>query len=225
MSSGHPPRKQLLLGAGSFADAESALKLIEVLGERMAADLCGLLTEMPVSGLSSQQVISITGQLSRAPTPEDAKRATQRDARAFRKRLALLAQSKMVEWSFEQRTGDLVACLCAAAQDWDLAVLGASPLHHRTGRVVCILPASSETLQMAETLAKALGTDLVSLSLSPGRGDEEFDSETALLNRLNRLNTAAVVSGWGAPFGSERGLRDLSSAARCPILVLRENAG
>ena len=221
MSAATARRTRLLLGAGSFSDAESALKLVELLGERMAADLRGLFIEAPVGALTSRHVISMTGQLIETPTAEDAARATNRDARAFRRRLSLLAQSRTVEWSFEQRSGDVATCLCETAQDWDIALMGSGPLHHAPGRVVCIAPASAQAQELAQALAGVLGVDLLSLSLSQDEGDERFTSQTGLLARLNRLNAAALVADWGMPpLSNEKDLRDLITAARCPVLLL-----
>lgn len=225
MSTTEDRRKRLLIGAGSFADAESGLRLVELLAGRVNADLGGVLIEPRAVTFHGQKLISAAGSLREAPSEVEAARAAERDARAFRQKLSVVAKSRTLAWSFDRRTGDLAATLCEAAREWDMVVIGASPMHRTRGKVIWIMPGDARTRdkarEFAETLAQALPSDVVSLSVGVPEADETFDTEADLLSRLNRVNAAVVVIDMIAgPLTTPEALRRLLGAARCPVLIL-----
>jgi len=233
-----PPKspKRLLIGAGSFADAQAALRLTEQLAETFAGDFGGLLVEetvvTEVVDLPGQRVVTLSGTLLVAPSSRQVRSLIESDAKAFRETLSGLARAKTRKWSFERRQGDLISGLCEMATDWDLVLLGHRKIHRRTGRVVLIAPpgaGSQDAMNLAENLAKALRTDLRIFSLGAEhlepddrRGDgERFSSKDAMLARLNRTNASVVVLDLSAgPFRTQDHLRYVLAAARCPVLVL-----
>lgn len=230
----HSP-KRLLIGAGSFADAQGALRLAERLAETLAGDLGGLLVEetvvTEVAGLPGQRVVTSGGALVVAPSRAQVRTLMEGDARAFRDTLSELARAKTRNWSFERRHGELISGLCEAAKGWDLLLLGYRETHRRVGRVVLIAPpgpAPKAALDLAGDLASALHTDVVALSLDqqppgpeePPQQREQFASEADLLSRISRMNAAAVILDLSAgPIRTHDQLRRLLAAARCPALV------
>lgn len=220
-----PPKspRRLLIGAGSFADAQAALRLAERLAETLSGDLGGLLVEETVVteivDRPGQRVVTSSGTVVVAPSPRQVRTLMESDARAFRDSLSGLARARTRKWSFERRQGDLIGGLRESARGWDVLLLGHRPMHQRAGRVVLISPpggAARDAADLAHDLARALRTDLVALSFGPEtaetsatpatpktpaapaadepRGEHEhFASEPALLARLGRLNATAVV--------------------------------
>lgn len=228
--------KRLLIGAGSFADALGALRLIERSAGTLAGDIGGLLVEETVVSevvdLPGQRIVTSSGSVVVAPSRRQIRTLMESDAKAFRETLSELARAKTRKWSFERRRGDLISGLCEASRGWDLLLLGHRETHRRAGRVVLISPpdAPSQTaVDLAADLAQALRSDLVALWLGSNTSDpkatlgghEQFVSEAAMLARISRMNAAAVVLDLSAgPFRTHDQLRVLLAAARCPVLVL-----
>jgi hypothetical protein len=225
MTGAEQRRKRLLVGAGSFADAESGLRLAELLAGRVPADLGGVLVEPRAPAFRSQKLGSAAGLLRDAPNEAEAARAAERDARAFRQKLSVVAKSRTLAWTFDRRTGDLAATLCDAAREWDIVVMGASPLHRAPGRVIWIMAGEADNRtaarDIAEALARSLGSDLVSFSVSVADADETFATEADMLSRINRVNAGVVVIDMATgPLTTPEALRRLIGAARCPVLIL-----
>lgn len=225
MTGAEQRRKRLLVGAGSFADAESGLRLAELLAGRVPADLGGVLVEPRAPAFRSQKLVSAAGLLRDAPNEAEAARAAERDARAFRQKLSVVAKSRTLAWTFDRRTGDLAATLCDAAREWDIVVMGASPLHRAPGRVIWIMAGEAENQSgardIAEALARSLGSDLVSFSVGGADADETFATEAEMLSRINRVNAGVVVIDMATgPLTTPEALRRLIGAARCPVLIL-----
>ncbi|MDU8913898.1 hypothetical protein [Aestuariicoccus sp. MJ-SS9] len=228
MSTPDKPPRRLLIGAGSFADAQAALRLADRLAETLAGDLGGLLVEETVlSGivdLPGQRVVTSGGALLVAPSRRQVRTLFESDARAFRERLSGLARARMRKWSFERCHGDLIGGVCGAAKGWDILLLGHREIHRRRGRVVLIAPPGagrSAAPDLAQDLAGMLHTDLVALSLGPEAGQEHFATEPEMLARIGRISAAAVVLDLSAgPLRTHDQLRQLLSAARCPLVVL-----
>ncbi len=236
-----PPRpsRRLLIGAGSFADAQTAFQLAERFAEEMAEELGGMLVEetflTEIAGLPKQRIITSSGALIGAPSPTQFRTLMAGDAKAFRKALSAIARSR--KWSFEQRRGELICGLCEAASGWDLLLLGHRQMHRLTGQVLLIRPplaASQEAVHLATKLAVALRTRSVALALGaaeplqePGiPNTEAFESEGELLKRMGRIHASAVVLDLGVgPLRTYDQLRMVLAAARCPVLVLGASQG
>jgi len=232
--------KRLLIGAGSFADAQAALRLAERLTETLVGDLGGLLVEETVVAevvdLPGQRVVTASGTIVVAPSRDQVRTLMESDAKAFRETLSGLAQARAREWSFERRHGDLIGRLCEASTGWDLLLLGYRGTHRYAGPVVLITPSGASpqaktelAADLARGMATALRTGLVALSLATdiadphaeGGNHEQFTSEAAMLARTSRINACAVVLDLSAgPFRTHDQLRRLLAAARCPLLVL-----
>ncbi len=226
MTAARTGRQRLLIGAGCFADAKSALKLAEILADRLVADLGGVLVEEWRSIPPGTKLVRFSGEVTEAPSPEQAAHYAELDAKQFRLTLSTLAETRSLTWSFDRQSGDLVAHLVHVAHDWDIVLLGLSPLHRSPGRVVCISPgggaAQSAAQTLAADLAQALKTEMMPLSPKAG---EPGDSTLSLLARLNRMNAVAVVADIAAgPFRSPAELRALLGAARCPVLLVGARA-
>ncbi|MDQ2089750.1 hypothetical protein [Marimonas arenosa] len=225
---------RVLIGAGCFADARSALRLVDRLAGSWLTELGGLLLEdegFPEIAYSpKQRLVTAAGTFAEIPSRQEFGRLLERDAAAFRDMLSTVARSR--KWTFERRRGDLIGSLRAAASGWDMLLLGHSVLRRTTGQVVVILPpqnASWRSAELARDLAQVLGTGLHGLSLeleTPASGAaamqvDRFGDEDALLARLSRIPAAVLVVDLSAgPFRSDDQLRKLHVAARCPIVVL-----
>jgi len=228
---------RVLVGAGSFADAETALRIARHLVARGAGSLGGLLVEeealAALCSLPHQRVISMTGAILAAPTPARMRAIINADARAFRQMLEDLSAPSGSGSSFEVETGDLVVTTIASAQGWDVLVLGHSEVHRRAGRVIHLTGPDGNKEgpgEMAEGLARVLNTGLDIYRVSPDHTDTRmtssgrsfrFDTLETALAGLARTNTQAVVTDLASgPVRSPAELRRLLEAARCPVVVL-----
>lgn len=233
---------RILIGAGTYADAHTAIHIAELLASILPTEMGGVLIEdsqlIGMAQLPGQRVITSGGTLLVAPSASQAQSLIASDARAFRQTLARMAQTRALKWTFEQRRGDLIACLCEAARGWDILLLGFRRLQRPHGRVVVIEPpmnTSTTVERLAIDLARALAADILTLAMgsdavSPGEVVQtsatnsriELNNAERLLSCLNRINAAAVVVDLTAgPLHSPDQLRQLLNAARCPVVVLR----
>ncbi len=231
--------RRILIGAGSYADAKSAFRLVERLAGELVTELGGLLVEetllTEITGLPKQRVITSSGSMIVAPSRKQIRTLVRSDERAFRETLSTLAHSR--KWSFERQRGDLISGLCEAAKDWDLLLLGHRVALRLTGCVVLVAPATDATTdaeRLAGEMANALGTGSVVLTLDPHgpptdaehREGEHFENERALLERIARIHASAVVLDLATgPLRTYEQLRHLLAAARCPIVVLGAGQG
>lgn len=221
-------RTRILIGAGSFADAESAIRLAERIVASLPAELGGVLVDeglmADIVHLPGQRVVSTGGTLLVPPSIRQIRSLMEADARAFRHRLSAIARTRTVQWSFEQRSGDLIRGLCEAARGWDILLLGYREMHKRSGPVVLVTsaPAGSPRAEaLATDLAGLLKAGVVVLAVSPDDGAPKAPPDQDVLARLSRINAAAVVIDMAAsPMRTEDHLRQLLDAARCPVLVL-----
>lgn len=234
MSAAQSSSWRVLIGAGNFADAQSALALVEQLAGARLAELGGVFLEeehlADVIALPAQRVVTFGGALTTAPTRKQLGSLLDREARAFHEMLSSVAQSR--KWRFERRRGELMGSLCKAAEGWDILLVGHRVARSSHGRVALIAPpkeATPRAAALAGELAQALGASLISLSLRPGPAApeqaqaavEQFDDAEALLSRLRRMPVAALVLDVAAgPFRSADELRRVHMAARCPLIVL-----
>lgn len=232
---------RLLIGAGSYADAHGAVGLAELVADIVDGDLGGLFVEETVVtelvALPGQRVVTSSGTLVVAPSQQQVRTLLESDAVAFRDMLSGLARAKTRKWSFERRHGELISNLCKAANGWDILLLGYRETHRHAGRLVLIAPpeaAPQVSVDLATTLAEASKTGLLELCFGqdnwkrdlPGVQFENFETETAMLARLSRINASAVVLDLSAgPLRTEDQLRHLLAVARCPVLVLGASTG
>lgn len=215
-----PGHKRILVGAGSFADARSALAILDRLLNFGITDIGGLFVEdrgaIDAAAPRMSALVGPRGTLRATPTPQLLNLMWQSDARAFRDRLMQLAARRALRWSFERQPGEPVAGLCGAAQSWDWLLIGHLPSGAHAGRVVGIAPAAEGgdgVGQLTEALAQSLRSGAL---LIP-----DNTPEAEILARLEHLHAAAVViDAASGPFRTATQIRALLAAARCPVLVL-----
>ena len=219
-------RRRILIGADSFADAETALSIVDRLTRTMMADLGGLFVEdigasdMPRG--QHQRIVTSTGSLIVAPSRDRLQLMLASDARAFRTGLERLAQTRSVRCTFERRSGELISGLCQAAEAWDVLVVGHRRTHRGTGRVVVVQPqsvTSDEAAALGDVLSEALHVDVLNIR-TPASGEEGGPSDV-FFSRISRIDAAVVVVDLtSGPVTSADQLRRLLEVARSPVLVL-----
>ena len=232
MTAAPAARKRILIGAPSYADARTALDLAARLADSLVAELGGVLLEEALVGellgRPGQRLVSRSGALLPAPSPERLRALVESDVKAFRDALRDMAALHRQRWSFERRRGELIAGLCEAAAGWDILLLGCAARPAPRGRVVLVAPpagAADTAREISRVIARALGAELVTLALAAGgtSGAETLTwaDETELLRWLSRASAAAVVvDAEAGPFHSQAQLRQLVEVARCPVVVL-----
>lgn len=209
-------RWRILIGAVSFADAESVLRLAEKMSSALTLDLGGLLIEdTDATGSPQARLVTSSGELVPGPSAEQAGVIARAEARAFRAALSRLADVRGVGWSFEMRTGGLVSGLIGESRGWDLLAIGYRQVRRLSGRIIFIGAdgrAGGVAKAVVDALAAALGARVERL---PWPGDGET------LDRLSRSHAAAVVvdPSDGRVLAEEE-LRRLIDAARCPLLIV-----
>jgi hypothetical protein len=235
-------KKRILVGAASFADAVTAIRL----AARLAQDINGLLGGMMVeeehmlstSQLPNQRVISGSGSVLVAPSVNQIRTLIDADAKAFRQMLADHAGTHDASWTFEQQVGELVRNMSKVAEAWDILVFGHRDVHSVKGQVVLLETTAQDkgdAARVARILCRQLGCDLKvlsigSLNIAPSSFDRDherpFDTAEAALSQLARINTQAVVVDLSrGPIRTHRQLRALLDVARCPVIVLGASLG
>lgn len=232
--------RRIMIGAGCFADAEAAMRLAERILANLPAELGGVLVEesaVPETvRFPGQRVVTAGGSLKVPPSPRQIRAVAESDARAFRDRLARMAQTRSAELYFERRDGDLIRGVFEAAKGWDILLLGYREMHKCPGQVVVVTDASGapRACTLAGDLAQALKTGIVMLSLAGDDADMDqtgatriaLNSVSELLAQLSRINASAVVVDLVAsPLEADGHLRQLLEAARCPVVVLGAGQG
>lgn len=232
-----PRKTRILIGAGTFADASTALRLAAHLLDGTASSLGGLLVQqedvLALCRLPNRQVVTSSGTLALAPSLSQIKRLMQADARAFRELLAEIAGPPRAEVSFEQQRGDLVDASVQVGKAWDVLIFGYRRVHPVPGQVVVLTPTRPDgdtAPRLAQHLAKHLHTGLVALTVGPPSGGEGHVGPHATLRvatlaealgRLTRLNAQAVVVDLAhGPIHTHDELRHLLESARCPVVVV-----
>jgi K+-sensing histidine kinase KdpD len=215
------PRRRILIGAGTFADAQTAIGLAERVADRMAADFLGVFVEettiVEAVGLPGQKIVTASGALRSTPSRQQIQALIDNDAIAFQQRLQGVAQRRKVGFAFERLSGELVDRLFASAEKADVLIIGRQTHHRRTGCVALLgAPASQESSDLAAAIATALGCDIVALPAVGGAEDEQRS-----MARLDHMHASVVVIDRATgPFRTQKQLRRLLSAARCPILAV-----
>lgn len=236
MSTAVPSHLRVLVGAGSFADAAAALRIVEHLPNSFCRVLGGVLIEdedmLTVCQIPDQHIVLISGTLKSAPNRAEIQTILQADARAFEQSLAHTADLHETNWTFSQDKGDLVESSLRAAKNWDVLVLGYRPLHSIRGKVVLLKRAGQPSDKMdaaAHQLSRHHSIEPTTFLLKEGPDDDEyaapentlqFDTLDDILNRLKRTNAHAVlVDLRHGPVQKQTDLSRLLEAARCPVIV------
>ncbi len=209
-------RWRILIGAVSFADAESVLRLAEKISTVLTLDLGGLLIEdSDATGSPQARLVTLSGNLVPGPSVEQAGVIARAEARAFRAALSRLADARGVGWSFETRTGGLVSGLIGESRGWDLLAIGYRQTHRPSGRIILLgaeRGEGGEAEAVVDALAATLGTRVERL---PRPDDDDT------LDRLSRSHAAAVVVELSdGEVLAEDALQRLIDAARCPVLIV-----
>ena len=222
-----PPRR-ILIGAASYADARAALLLARQIAAQSRAVVGGPHVEEEfmdhLPRLGPQRIVTDSGTRHDVPTARQVAQMLERDAKAFQ---AALSELAMAAGPLERRRGELTVSAWDAARGWDVLVNGQRVVHGLRGHIVLIAPpvgTVSDAAALAGDVAQATGTTTLTLRLEPNEGetaDETYPTEVALLDRIGRLNCAAVVLDRGAgPFRTVEQLRKLLAAARCPVVLV-----
>lgn len=240
MSNNHSNRWRILIGAGCFADAQSALRLVDQISERTLVGLGGILVDELLAeeliGIPSAKCVTSGGTLSAVPTARQMRSLLESDAKAFCQTLSAMADANAAKWTFERRRGDMIRVLFEAASGWDMLLLGHRNLHKHGGDVV-LIETRKRTSQAAEALAELLSRkqrrNLFRLVLSDPEEAQlmprdtghyksaEVTSIDALIEYAGRLSASVIVFDLASgPLLTSSQFRSLLNAARCPILIL-----
>ena len=221
MSAGAGTRRRILVGAGTFADAVTAIGLAETIADRIAADFLGVFVEerivVEAVGLPCQRIVTASGAMRIPPSRQRIEALIDYDAKAFQQRLQGVARRRKAGFAFERLSGELVDRVFASASQADLLIIGRQTHHRRTGRVALLgAPASPEASDLASAIAAALRCEIA--AFPAGESEEDL---TRILARLDRMHASAVVLDRASgPFRSQEQLRRLLAAARCPVLAV-----
>lgn len=231
-----PPGLRILVGAGCFADAAAALRIVARLPGGLLAGLGGVLVEesdmLATCQIPRQRVVSASGITAMAPSLSQVRALLKADARAFRKSLAHTADPAGAGWVFAQDKGDLVSTALRAATGWDVLVIGYRQVHRIPGKIVVLesarVPRDAVTA-VSDRLAKHLSADRVVFSVkSEGttmtdvQPPDMFQFETLdqALKALTRTNAEAVLVDLAqGPVYNLADLARLLEVARCPLVV------
>lgn len=212
-------RRRILIGAVSFADAESVLRLAEKMSAALTLEFGGLLIEdsdvIGVARSPQARLVTSTGIVVPGPSAEQAGMIARAEARAFRAALSRLAAARGVGWSFETRTGELVSGMIGESRGWDLLAIGYRQIRRPSGRIIRLGSEGGEGGEadaVVDALAAALGARVERLPLP---------DDAATIDRLSRSHAAALVVDLGGGEAlTEDALRRLIAAARCPVLIV-----
>ncbi len=227
-------KTRVLVGAGSFVDAQAALHIAARLAEEMIADLGGLLIEeadvMDTYRLPNQRIISSSGAVMMAPSSAQLRTLLNADANAFRRRLADIARPPHMEWTFERQTGDLLECFIDVGRAWDVLIFGNRTIHVVPGSVIFLGSPSAgddEALRFSAMLARRLATGLAIFSVGkadipwPRARNSRFGTLDAALTQMARTNAQTIVIDMKrGPVRDREQLRAVLDVARCPVVIL-----
>ncbi|MHC0053070.1 hypothetical protein [Actibacterium sp. D379-3] len=225
---------RVILGATSFADADSAIAVAVALAHDSESELVGLLIE-------EETILACAagrGALAGGAVPLSVERmlaAYRRDALAFQARIAEAAQGRALRWSFTQRRGRVLPLLSELAGQGDLVLLGHRRAPFQAGAVVAVPGPTDDDPALAQAVRTARGLGRPITILAPAaqlagaaatalrlgaRPDaltlRAVADQAALLDTLNRLDAATVFlgrTGFAPAF-----LARLSEAARAPVV-------
>jgi len=212
---------RIIVAATSFADASSGVHLASLLSARIEADLQGIfIEEEETVGLfrgPSARIVSATGALLALPSSEELRAALKRDALAFEREIARIAQTHARSWSFRTLQGRLIARLGDVLQTRDILLLGHRPLHRLRGPVIRLGPSGRPDI--AADLAADLRVPLVDIAGAGAAQPAMTLDETLAL--IGRTSAAAVVADTvSGPVRTPEQIEALLGAARCPVILL-----
>ncbi len=225
------PETRILIGAGSFADATAALKIVGRLASGVKFAFGGLLIEdremLDMCQIPNQRVVSASGTLVFAPSPSQLRTLIEADAKAFRRSLAEVAGPTGAAWTFEQSIGDLVQQSLTASAGWDILVFGHRSIHPMKGKIISLRAsdwADDELDTFSVRLAKTLSAEHLVFSVGdrPDKSHKSFafDSLADALATLAHINVQAVLLDLShGPVRSSDELRQLLEVSRCPLFV------
>lgn len=231
---------RILVGAGSYADAATALQLVERMADGFQAGLGGVLVEeetLEICRIPNQRIVQSSGATTRAPNLEQVRRLMQADARAFRQSLARAAGPTGADWVFSQDKGELVQASLHAAAGWDVLIIGYRKVNRLPGKIVLLQGASSTLDEMREVSARMsdrLSAARIVYSVGAGSGSGpsvtasdtlHFDTLESSLKALARTNAQAVlVDLRHGPLQTQSDLARVLEASRCPVIVFGTSA-
>lgn len=225
------PVTRILIGAGSFADAAAALKIMRHLRFDARTRIGGLFVEesevIALCQVPNQRIVSASGMLVLAPTMSQVRTLIHADAKAFRSSLAQIAETVGLHWTFEQSTGDLVQQSLRASAGWDIIVFGHRNIHPVGGKIILLETqgASSAALtRFADQLADSVSADKIVFSIVKGHGSardrHQFDTIEDAMAALARTNVKAVLVDLAhGPLRDADQLRQLLDVARAPVFA------
>lgn len=231
MTAVHPSTLRVLIGAGSYADAASALKILKAATQERHMTLGGMMVvdqrALALCDIPNQRSVSSTGVLSRVPDPKWVTALIEADAKAFRASLAELAALVGSSWVFAQTMGDLVRDILHTQDVWDVIVFGHTKPYVAHGKIVVISAGGARNADLthfADRLAAQNGTERVDLNMGRAQGGEPgtlhgptFEATLALVSRMSPL--AVLVEASEDLLQQADALQKLLDAARCPVLV------
>jgi hypothetical protein len=222
---------RILVGAGSFADAAAALKILKTAMRKGEMTLGGMLIvdqqALALCRIPNQRFISGTGALAISPSPGRVTALIDADAKAFRKSLAELADPIGATWLFEQTMGDLVGDVLKARAAWDVIVFGQQRTHRTRGKIVVIAERGTqheEISAFADTLAGQNAAERLDLIVGESPASEAAPAalktfETTL-ETLSRTSMQAVLLNLSDDLAQNTAaLHKLLDAARCPVFI------
>lgn len=234
MSDANPPGLRILIGAGSYADAAAALRIVERLTDTFRAGLGGILVEeetLNICQIPNQRVIQASGMTTLAPSLAQIRTLVRADARAFRQSLAHAANLKGTHWVFAQDQGDLVQVSLHAAAGWDVLIIGYRQAHKLRGKIVQLRAATlnADMDEVSNQLSDQLSAECVVFSIKTETNTAKltstsdavlFDTLGESLKALTRMNVEAVlVDLRQGPVQNQSDLARVLEAARCPVIV------
>lgn len=212
--------KRILIAAGCYADAESALALAERLEAGLISEISGMMFEdraaMESFAKGGGTIVSRGGAILSAPGIEAIRNVFAGDARAFRNRLKMYAETHGKRWSFESRNGEIIGGLYAAASECDWLLIGQSRISRHGGKIIVIAPNAASRSDAADiTSALSRSLDAEATWLNPSL------EEATILKRVDAVNaTLVLVDTASGPAWSSAQLKRLLSVARCPVMIL-----
>lgn len=228
---------RILVGAGSFADASAALRIIEGFPDVIRASLGGVFIEEPhtldTGRFPNRRLITKSGMTVLAPELAKIKTILRAEARAFQRSLDLARGAGPDDGTFSRRQGDLIGTAMRAAEGWDVLVIGCQPLHSVRGSIVLLGGGgaiSDEMHSASESLSRRFSTDLITFQVGLARSDAmpsaarkrlSFKTLDAALSALARTNALAVLLDLAeGPVRTHAELSQVLEAARCPLVVI-----
>jgi prophage DNA circulation protein len=227
---------RITVGAGSFADASAALRLIERIIHDLRPNLGGILVEettsLAVCDLPNQRLVSPSGQVVLAPTRAQIAALLEADARAFRQSLAKLADRAGAPWTFQRGAGDLIQMSLDTGAASDIVIFAHRNIHPVAGKIVLLSSSTatqSDVAAMSRMLAQRTSASHMMMAVDdsgetrkgPGAAHpDHFATLQKALSQLARMNAQAVLVDLSrGPVQSAEQLRSLIDVARCPVFA------